>query len=271
MERNGVRLMRGAVVPACAAALLTGCGPLWTAGQHVGAKPSPGWQALYHLLSSGAPGSPATIALTIENISKHSVRIQNLAPGSFTVASQLGHRPVYQVTSETTLGTVTLAPGSQRTLSFTWPDAEPGWWSVTSSTLGNGAVFIPYPAGSLRTGTLPLQLSQTVEGHRITLTALHFAATRTVLDFSINPVPYFPTWVRIATTEDGHPVPNWGMSQGAANGQAVTQNTEVRGTVTWDPTERTVKVLTITFADLGISPSGTKVLKGPWSFRVSLP
>lgn len=161
----------------------------------------------------------------------------------------------------------------------------PGWYGVESTTVGlhspggqtwdrtalEGTWFSPYPAHTLRRGTVTVNQSLTRDGHTVSLKTIKTSKTWSTLTFTIGSVPYFPTNFDIAITENGRPIHTSGTGQGASHRNSATGSVTLVGSTQFNPLTKATKTLTVTITNLGVNPSGTTTVPGPWTFTVNLP
>lgn len=161
----------------------------------------------------------------------------------------------------------------------------PGWYNVVTSTVGvhwpgsntwdrtalGGEWFSPSPGGTLRTGTLIFHQTVRSDGYTVHLRSLAMSDTRAQITFQIDDVPYFPTDYTVYVTEGGRVIDAGSGSQRTPSNKPVTRHATLIGTVTVDPIPKTVRILTVSIAHLGVNGSGSQTVAGPWTFRIRLP
>lgn len=165
------------------------------------------------------------------------------------------------------------------------PTPPPGWYDVATSTVGvdtpgsstwgrtalGGAWFSPYPAGTLRAGTLSLDQTVVHDGYTVHLTSLTMSDRQAQITFQIATVPYFPTNYIVEVMENSRTVGTWGGSQRTPQKKSFARHVPLIATVALNPIPKTVTHLTVSITNLGINGSGTQTVPGPWTFRVPLP
>lgn len=175
--------------------------------------------------------------------------------------------------------------GQSSTISDTVLIPPPGWYGVESTTVGlhspggqtwvrtalEGTWFSPYPAHTLRHGTVTLNQFVTRAGHTVRLKTIKTTKTWSTLTFTIGSVPYFPTNFDITITENGRAIHTSGTAQGASHRNSATGSVTLVGSTQFNPLTKAIKTLTVAITNLGINPSGTTTVPGPWTFTVNLP
>lgn len=166
------------------------------------------------------------------------------------------------------------------------PTPRSGWYDVTTTTVSvypthggtrdqtnavGAEFFVPFPPGTMRSGSVTLNQSQTSDGYTVTARRLAMTQRMTTFTFDITRVPLFPTNISARVDAGGHPIGGWGLSQRSVSGRAVTRNAGVRATVLADPVPKSAHMVTITLSNLGTKPSGKPRALGPWVFHIPLP
>lgn len=180
---------------------------------------------------------------------------------------------------------LTIPAHQSRQWTATVPTPPPGWYDAATSTVGvdqmgcstwdrtalGGAWFSPYPADTLRTGTLLFDHTVRHDGYTVHLTFLTMSDRQAKIAFQVAMVPYFPTNYTVEVMENGQAVDTWGGSQRTPEKKPFARHVPLIAMVTLNPIPKTVTHLTVSITDLGINGSATKTVPGPWIFPIHLP